>query len=1778
MSRTPGKSVDDLEAELPTAQEAAAESSQPARRITTRTVLAAEARPDRYLGEDPSLGADLELLARDELAAAALGDRRRADGLLCARALLAERQAHQKGDSNEESTLSLWRSAFDHDPTLLIAFWGLRRALQRRGAWDELRGVLEARIAAIAAVDAGPGQGRAEGHGQKEVCADLWLDHGRIAEDRLHRDDEAGRSYRAGLTALPGHPGLLTSLLLLGFRRSDLGDIGEALAGFLDRSLPPAARASMAAALARITRLAGERRPASGPLITEPLEQTAALRRALAVLHTALGVVGPEAAEPLTSELSRLARATADPALRATILGELIAHLPRHAGGGAGDRKGMAGLAAALLRERARLLRDHLNDPAGAAAALRAALIQVPGHPAALTELGELIETISGPDVAQALEGLGELLERTAPGRRPLQNDAERELALRYLTALAVNGRAPEGLALLDRHPELDRERPDVFALEMLLRTATADLVGLSRVFERAAEIMLVGPEGQSPSRREAAAHGLVVAGTLLERDGTPRGPGPGDDLVSRTTRLYRRAVEIGAGYPPARDALERRLGAGGRWRELVESLEQSREELVQLERAGTADPAGSGWRAENRVEISRVLEDLVAAYRDGLDDPVAARGHQEELIARDPDQGDVRMWTRLQDLEIACAIRGRPSPPAAQARILSALAERVGVPALGAALRVEAARILAGPGGSPASATALLERALPDDTTGAASSGLERLTVSGSSVAAGTGSLARAALVREELSRVTGTDLPLDEKADRLRALAFRLAWHALGGGRIEEALVALHRLGMGGDQVAQAWSWEIARGAEDPRLALGLLQPAPPAISSGALILPTDLGETLARAGNLPAAAAAFREAQRSEPSVDAALGLLRMGSALGNAAVVLEATRALAGQADEATARSLRQEAAMLALFQGEPGSGTRLERVSDDDQDPLNVTLRWATGARDGDILGAATGLLAIARSLSAPGAGDPVSDRNGILARAAARARLGGVALSGPVHDQVAALSTDPSSIATGLADLPVAGRAERISARIARAAKVGGQLAYALDLECGLDAESRGDAPAALEAFGSALGREPEGIEALDGIKRVALSTGDRLGAARTGVRLGAVLKSPAHAAAELGMAGQLFEEIGLLGEASVAFWQALARDPASKWLYEKLRLLISARADWPGLDRLYGHRLTVLGNPEARTALLHERALHRLKHLEDREAAVLDFKRILKIDPDHLAALRELATLARQMEQYAPAIHFLERLLARSADHPQQAVAVSLELADAHESARDPARAVEILHRATVAQPGELAPWQRLTDLLLRLGDWSGALTALRRWVAVLTTPAAQAGIWIRIGCLLRDHGRDQTAAAEAFARASHLDPLGDGIPELMASSEQPEGALARQRVLREAIAELRQRLATDPLHIPHLRRLKELYEWATPSDRDLDAGASRDAVPPDREIPPEAELPIDGRAGALIAGQLLSLAGEDVDVYPAPRLQLRGELSADFWNRIQVPGSRAFAAEIWSEISAAAAELLPEAPPEAIHRERVSARLEPRLAWVEAAGAAAGLPTLEIWMAQKGRTSDKWQGQGRGQPRGQEIPDEIDEAVTVLAGHQPALLMGRAILTGNATARFRVGRALVLLREDAVALERISVIELEDLFADAAVVAGVPVSSARLSESSAAPGGSRRGRSRALAKAMSRKARKALERQAPRFTVEPIDAAGFRAAVLATADRFGLIMAGDIGTAVQVVTRRARSSDDAALTSADVAGEERAMALIRFALSDDYLTLRGPSQAWEV
>ncbi len=85
-------------------------------------------------------------------------------------------------------------------------------------------------------------------------------------------------------------------------------------------------------------------------------------------------------------------------------------------------------------------------------------------------------------------------------------------------------------------------------------------------------------------------------------------------------------------------------------------------------------------------------------------------------------------------------------------------------------------------------------------------------------------------------------------------------------------------------------------------------------------------------------------------------------------------------------------------------------------------------------------------------------------------------------------------------------------------------------------------------------------------------------------------------------------------------------------------------------------------------------------------------------------------------------------------------------------------------------------------------------------------------------------------------------------------------------------------------------------------------------------------------------------------------------------------------------------------------------------------------------------------------------------------------------------------------------------------------------------------------------------MTRALGRKHRKALALQSSRFAFEPFDLVTWRRAVLASADRLGLMFAGDVALAATAL----------AGGGAAVAGHQGALDLIRFALGDRYPLLR--------
>ncbi|HVU53132.1 MAG TPA: tetratricopeptide repeat protein, partial [Polyangia bacterium] len=491
------------------------------------------------------------------------------------------------------------------------------------------------------------------------------------------------------------------------------------------------------------------------------------------------------------------------------------------------------------------------------------------------------------------------------------------------------------------------------------------------------------------------------------------------------------------------------------------------------------------------------------------------------------------------------------------------------------------------------------------------------------------------------------------------------------------------------------------------------------------------------------------------------------------------------------------------------------------------------------------------------------------------------------------------------------------------------------------------------------------------------------------------------------------------------------------------------------------------------------------------------------------------------------------------------------------LELASAYESTNDRARAVETLRRAAALRPGDPVPLERLVDLHTRLGEWRSAVEVLRDWEGRQADPRDRAALQLRIGALLRDVGRDATGAAVAFRRAAELDPLGEGGRALVALHDaQSDGRGAVQTIERE-IAEQRAALARDPLDEARLARLEHFLD----------------------ELARRAPSPVVAAAHAAVV-EAQGLLREDLDAdasgptrargsKPKPFALRSGEAGSAFWAELAYPGALGFRAEIWPHLAESASALFPakhKTPPG--RAKRVDPAEEPRLAWVFATAAACGLGGLHVYLSPA-------------------VPD-ADPAL-IIEEPEAALVLGSAALDPKAATRFLVGRAIGMLRARAAVLDRVEPAALGPLFACAAVTAGAraPAELGRPDEVT----------ERIVGKVMSRRDRKALVLQASRFGFESIEPGRWGLAVRRTADRLGLLLAGDLAasaraaartdparwkTAVrQTANRLAHMLDgdgappppeDAAPPSPldQVRGSERALDLLRFGLGDVYPTLR--------
>jgi hypothetical protein len=183
--------------------------------------------------------------------------------------------------------------------------------------------------------------------------------------------------------------------------------------------------------------------------------------------------------------------------------------------------------------------------------------------------------------------------------------------------------------------------------------------------------------------------------------------------------------------------------------------------------------------------------------------------------------------------------------------------------------------------------------------------------------------------------------------------------------------------------------------------------------------------------------------------------------------------------------------------------------------------------------------------------------------------------------------------------------------------------------------------------------------------------------------------------------------------------------------------------------------------------------------------------------------------------------------------------------------------------------------------------------------------------------------------------------------------------------------------------------------------------------------------------------------------------------------------------------------------------------------------------------------------------------------------DVVAGVAIESAALVVGHAVVTNlDAGRRFQIGRTMSLLRDRAFALEILSLDELELLFS-AAIFSAEPGASFALSRPQV------EAESRRLAKVLPRKARRTLPLAVARFMQEGGDLRAWIDGVLATANRAGLLVSGDIIAAMEQLVPALRDAAARAGKSSQELAElvsraPQAAQLLVYSVGGSYLRLR--------
>ena len=234
------------------------------------------------------------------------------------------------------------------------------------------------------------------------------------------------------------------------------------------------------------------------------------------------------------------------------------------------------------------------------------------------------------------------------------------------------------------------------------------------------------------------------------------------------------------------------------------------------------------------------------------------------------------------------------------------------------------------------------------------------------------------------------------------------------------------------------------------------------------------------------------------------------------------------------------------------------------------------------------------------------------------------------------------------------------------------------------------------------------------------------------------------------------------------LGQKDVAFarlCRALELQPSDADTREHVERLAAETGSWDELALVYEQIADALPRGPLAEKLYHVLATTQDTHLDDADAAVESYRKILEFDPINEAALDALAQVYARRDMNAEYVEALEQRLEATTTVDKRKE-VLREIARVQgDKLGDAEKAATALLRALEIEPDQVT-LQSLVALYRGQKDWTSVASALLRLRDLAPTPEDRSRVQVEIAQVYEREIQDDEAAIDGYRQALEFDP----------------------------------------------------------------------------------------------------------------------------------------------------------------------------------------------------------------------------------------------------------------------------------------------------------------------------------------------------------------------------------------------------------------------------